>query len=354
MTAALAARRLAALAVAALLAACGTAPKAPASRGGGYYQDDGPPDRVPVDLAKVPDAEPRVEPLHRFANRPYTALGRSYVPMTADAPLRQRGHASWYGRQFHGARTSSGEIYDMFAMTAAHPTMPIPSFARVTSVRTGASVIVRVNDRGPFKHDRIIDLSYAAATRLGIVASGTGEVEVERITFADIAAGRCCSRAPASAGAAPSTAPASEPVRIADAPPATAPSPAVAAPVPPSAVAVPVPPAGATPLPTPGAASVPPTAPAEAPRAPATAADAASRWSIQLGAFGQLANAQALRDAVAEALAQRAPEVGAPRIEQDGPLFRVLLGALPDRAAAVLVAQRIERALGRDTTLVFR
>ena len=112
-----------------------------------------------------------------------------YTPLIGDVPFRQRGMASWYGRQFHGNRTANGEIYDMFGMTAAHPILPLPSYVRVTNVRTGRSVIVRVNDRGPFKHDRVIDLSYAAATKLGIAAAGTGEVEVERITMAQIASG---------------------------------------------------------------------------------------------------------------------------------------------------------------------
>ncbi|MCS7100751.1 MAG: septal ring lytic transglycosylase RlpA family protein [Burkholderiaceae bacterium] len=171
------------LASAVLLAACSTAP-----RRGAFYQDDGPPDRVPVDLAQVPDAQPRVEPFHPYANRPYQALGRWYTPMTEDRPYRARGLASWYGRQFHGARTASGEIYDMFAMTAAHPTLPIPSYARVTHLANGASVVVRVNDRGPFKEGRLIDLSDAAAVRLGLAAAGTGLVEVERLTFDDIRA----------------------------------------------------------------------------------------------------------------------------------------------------------------------
>ena len=127
-----------------------------------------PPLAVPQDLASVPDAVPRLEPLHRFANRPYTVLGRDYVPATALRPYRERGTASWYGRKFHGQKTSTGEVYDMFAMTAAHPTLPLPSYARVTSVANGSSVVVRVNDRGPFLHGRIIDLSYAAAIRLGI------------------------------------------------------------------------------------------------------------------------------------------------------------------------------------------
>jgi len=130
---------------------------------------------------------PRIEPFHAGASRPYAALGRSYTPITDDRPLAQRGLASWYGRQFHGSRTSTGEIYDMFAMTAAHPTMPLPSYAQVTNLRNGASVVVRVNDRGPFREGRVIDLSYAAAARLGIVATGTGEVDLRRITHREIA-----------------------------------------------------------------------------------------------------------------------------------------------------------------------
>lgn len=170
--------------VAAALAACTSAPP----KRGGFYQDDGPPQQVPADLARMPDAQPRIEPFHPYANRPYQALGRWYTPMTEDRPYRARGVASWYGRHFHGARTASGEPYDMFAMTAAHPTLPIPSYARVTHLASGASVIVRVNDRGPFKDGRVIDLSYAAAVKLGIAADGTAEVEVVRLTFDDIRA----------------------------------------------------------------------------------------------------------------------------------------------------------------------
>lgn len=150
-------------------------------RGGGYYQDDGPLETIPVDLAAVPDAVPRHEPLHRFANRPYSVLGRDYVPLQARAPFRQRGVASWYGRKFHGQNTSSGEPYDMFGMTAAHPTLPIPSYARVTRPDTGKSVVVRVNDRGPFLHERVIDLSYTAAWKLGLVDNGSGAVIVEAV-----------------------------------------------------------------------------------------------------------------------------------------------------------------------------
>lgn len=158
-----------------------TPPAPQAQRPGGYYKDDGPGDKVPDNLAAIPDAQPRIEPLNRFANRPYEVFGKRYVPLASVQPFRQRGMASWYGRRFHGQKTSSGEPYDMYAMTAAHATLPIPSYARVTRVATGKSVVVRINDRGPFHAGRIIDLSYAAAHRLGIVQVGSGEVEVEAI-----------------------------------------------------------------------------------------------------------------------------------------------------------------------------
>ena len=172
-------RALALCLAALLLTSCGIFSRAPAS--GKYYADDGPPDKVPEDLARIPDAEPRDEPFNRFANRPYTVFGQTYVPVVNRQPTRERGLASWYGRKFHGQKTASGEPYDMFKMTAAHRTLPIPSFARVTNVKTGQSVVVRVNDRGPFHSDRVIDLSYAAAARIGIVNAGSGLVEVERI-----------------------------------------------------------------------------------------------------------------------------------------------------------------------------
>jgi rare lipoprotein A len=143
--------------------------------------DDGPPERPPADLDRVVDAVPRIEPLHKYANRPYNALGRDYVPMTSLQPFRQRGMASWYGKRYHGQKTSSGEVYDMYAMTAAHPTLPIPSYARVTNVANGSSVVVRINDRGPFRGTRIIDVSYVAAHKLGFIQAGQAQVEVEAI-----------------------------------------------------------------------------------------------------------------------------------------------------------------------------
>ena len=155
-------------------------PPEPQSKGG-YYKDDGPGDKVPPNLAELPDAQPRAEPLHRYANRPYQVFGKDYVPLASVQPYRQRGMASWYGRKFHGQRTASGEIYDMYAMSAAHPTLPIPSYVRVTHLGNGRSIVVRVNDRGPFHSARIIDLSYAAAYKLGYIQAGSAQVEVESI-----------------------------------------------------------------------------------------------------------------------------------------------------------------------------
>lgn len=148
---------------------------------GGYYMDDGPGEHPPANLEAVPDAVVTAEPPSKYSNRPYVVFGKTYTPMAGDAPFVQRGVASWYGKKFHGARTSSGEIYDMYKMTAAHPTLPIPSFARITSVGSGKSVVVRVNDRGPFHSNRVIDVSYTAALKLGLLGKGSHEVEVERL-----------------------------------------------------------------------------------------------------------------------------------------------------------------------------
>jgi rare lipoprotein A len=154
---------------------------------GAYYLDDGPDERIPEGLIDTPDAEPRVEPYAKGPSRPYTIFDQTYVPITDNRPFVQRGMGSWYGKKFHGQRTASGEIYDMYKMTAAHPTLPIPSYARVTHLRSGKQVIVRVNDRGPFHSARIIDLSYTAALKLGYVQNGSAELEVERLLPEEIA-----------------------------------------------------------------------------------------------------------------------------------------------------------------------
>ena len=159
-----------------ILIACDTS-----SKKGGYYKDDGPGRASSRDLSKIPDARPRVESVRAANSRPYTVNGKTYTPRTRVEPFRQQGMASWYGNRFHGKPTASGEKYDMYAMTAAHPILPIPSYARVTSLENGRSVVVRINDRGPFLHGRVVDLSYVAAWKLGFVDKGTARVEVEQI-----------------------------------------------------------------------------------------------------------------------------------------------------------------------------
>lgn len=164
------------LLVALLLSACGSKP----TRGPDPDQDRAP--EAPRDVSQVPDAVPRAEPLSAYGNRsPYTVLGRSYEVLPSARGYRERGIASWYGQKFHGRLTSSREPYDMYQMTAAHKTLPLPSYARVTNLDNGQSVVLRINDRGPFHENRLIDLSYAAAVKLGVYAKGTGLVEVTAI-----------------------------------------------------------------------------------------------------------------------------------------------------------------------------
>ena len=148
---------------------------------GGYYLDDGPGESAPANIDNIPGATLKSEQIYKRANLPYTALGKRYTPMTSYVPYKKQGIASWYGKRFHGKKTSTGEIYDMYAMSAAHTILPLPSYAKVTNLANGRSVIVRVNDRGPFKHDRLIDLSYAAAFQLRLIKAGSGLVEVETI-----------------------------------------------------------------------------------------------------------------------------------------------------------------------------
>jgi len=164
-----------------------TLPPATTNRGG-YYLDDGPADVLPENLLAIPDPEPKIETYSPRANRPYTIFGKTYTPVIDNKPFKQRGLGTWYGKKFHMQKTASGELYDMFKMTAAHPTLPIPSYARVTNIANGAQVIVRINDRGPFHSSRVIDLSYTAALKLGYINSGSAMLEVERLLPEDIAA----------------------------------------------------------------------------------------------------------------------------------------------------------------------
>ena len=326
-------RLAAAVLVSALVAACGSAPtreappasaappKPPGVAKPGYYKDDGPGETVPANLDSIPDAVPRAEPLHRFANRPYTVFGREYVPAAQLRPYRERGIASWYGRKFHGEKTSTGETYDMYAMTAAHPTLPIPSYARVTGVATGRSVVVRVNDRGPFLHDRVIDLSYAAAHRIGIAQKGSGEVIVEAILPGEPVRVASAATSPAaSPGPAPSVAGAS-----------TAPLASVAAP-----------------------AGTPSIAPAPSPPAVSAAADpipvqrTAGGFVVKLGAFASYVNAQNFVEHVQNQTASAQVE---PKVRQGDGLFRVYVGPYADREEARRAAERLKTAFGFTATV---
>ena len=276
-----------------------------------YYKDDGPGETVPADLEQIPDAVPRLEALNRFSNRPYTVLGRDYVPATSLRPYKERGIASWYGRKFHGQKTSNGETYDMYAMTAAHPTLPLPSYVRVTNVATGKSVVVRVNDRGPFLHGRIIDLSYAAAHRIGTAAKGSGEVEVEAII------------------------PGNSPVMLAAAPlpPVGASPPTAAATAPSRGTTTTV--AGTTPL-RPTDAPVP------------VRRETAGGYSVQLGAFQNFTNAQNFMAHVQGQLAAAQVE---PKVRETGGLYRVYVGPYPDRDEARRTADRISGEFGMATAV---
>ena len=259
-------------------------------KGGGYYLDDGPGDNPPANIDAIPDAEPKPEPLHKFANRPYSVLGKTYTPDTRLKPYKETGVASWYGRRYHGQKTSIGEVYDMYGMTAAHPTLALPGYVRVTNLKNSKSVVVRVNDRGPFHSDRLIDLSYTAAYKLGVLAGGSTRVEVEAII-----------------GAKPAEAP-------------------VAAPL---------------------ADKGPVVAVQEAPLPPAEN----NGHYVQLGAFGAQENAESFRGRLKVELAQLADKL---QIHPSDGLFRVRAGPFQTLAEASQVAAEIKNSLNIKTVLTTR
>jgi rare lipoprotein A len=303
---------------------------------------DGPGVNPPANLAQVPDAEPRLEPLRGGGpNKPYEVFGRTYTPLSGDTALSERGLASWYGRKFHGRPTSSGEPYDMYAMTAAHKTMPIPSYARVRNPANGREVIVRINDRGPFHAGRVIDLSYTAALKLGVL-NAVAPVEVERITQEAIRTGawRSGSDARALAAAPPAAA---APIM------ASAPS-AAAVPSPP-AVSAPAVPAGAitTVAITPSAgvtdaiADGSPALDDEVPRAaPRPIAMAAPGFWLQLGAFRERDGALDFQRKVERELDWLAPSLG---VFSDRDLYRLQAGPYRTRADAGGAADRVRADL---------
>ena len=349
--------------VAALLAGCGTtlsrrtpddpaeavaaAPlPAPASS-----ERDGPEAHPPPDLERVPDAEPRVEPIRAGGpNKPYQAFGTAYVPITDDSRYDQRGLASWYGRKFHGRRTASGETYNMYAMTAAHRTLPIPSYARVRNPANGRSAIVRINDRGPFHAARIIDLSYVAALKLGLLQA-TAPVEVRRLTHDDIRAGRW-RETPGDATAAPGPEAAAATTFAVPGPAPTAQpdAPGVAGPLASDRAAVPVPPELVLAPVAAGMADAPPI-PA-APSMPHRAFTAAARgYWVQLGAFRDAGGARDLQAQVGVQLGWLAPLLA---VFDEAALHRLQAGPYPTREQAASALRRIRAALPLTPLLVER
>ena len=277
----------------ALLSACSTPPR-PGPAGPLDTQRDGPPADPPPDLATRPDPEPRVEPIRSGGpNKPYEVLGQRYTPLAADAAVAETGLASWYGRKFHGRPTASGEIYDMYASTAAHRTMPIPSYALVRNPANGREVVVRVNDRGPFHSERIVDLSYAAALKLDLLR-GVAPVEVRRLTHDDIRSGRWRGETA---------------VVVRSDVPEDAPMP-------------------------------PPAAETSAP-APARAAETTAGYWVQIGAFKQRQGAHELREWLARELAWLEPWLA---IFDDRSLYRLQAGPFATRGEAQGTAERIRGA----------
>jgi len=299
----------------------------------GAANRDGPEAVIPPDLQKVPDAAPHVERIRAGGpNKPYDVDGQRYEPMTEDKPLVERGLASWYGKKFHGRPTSSGEVYNMYAMTAAHATMPIPSYARVRNPANGREVIVRINDRGPFHKGRIIDLSYTAALKLDVLR-GVSPVEVERITYEDIRTGAWMrgrkgtdDPPPVYAAAEPVGAPQRE--TTTDLRPAEDTSPAPVLPTVPATAA-------AQPVPAP--AVVPPAA-------------APGFW-VQLGAFAKLDGAEAYREKLVRDLDWLAPLLA---IFKDRGLNRLQAGPYASRADAQAAADRVRRVMAQAAVVVER
>jgi len=288
----------------------------------------------PPNLAQVPDAEPRLEPLRNGGpNKPYEVFGRTYVPLAGDVAFSERGLASWYGRKFHGRPTSSGEPYDMYAMTAAHKTMPIPSYARVRNPANGREVIVRINDRGPFHEGRVIDLSYTAALKLGVL-NAVAPVEVERITQEAIRTGAWRARSDRAFAATPA------PSVVAAAPPAPITPPAVSPPeVPTGAIAT----VALAPPPAASDAADSATLPAaDEPRAPRPIAMAPSGFWLQLGAFRERDGALDFQRKVERELDWLAPSLA---VFTDRDLHRLQAGPYRTRADASGAAERLRAEL---------
>ncbi|KQX29876.1 septal ring lytic transglycosylase RlpA family protein [Variovorax sp. Root434] len=371
-----------AVAIAILLAGCASGPRSGGGVAGGR---DGPGTNIPPDLASVPDAEPRIESIRASGgtSKPYTVLGRGYQPITDDRPFRESGLASWYGRKFHAASTSSGEPYDMYAMTAAHKTLPLPSYVRVRNPANGREVIVRVNDRGPFVDGRVIDLSYTAALKLDLLR-GVAPVEIERITNEDIRTGAWRRDAGTAYAAAPAPVPVSArvpPARVASAQQVRVPAEWVApiaaadSDMPPPASTMPV--APQTPMATanpPGAetesaqwppstpprqaivvndlaplqaAPSPPPLPAGAP-APSTALP--GFW-VQLGAFREREGAESLQNQASRGVPSLASQL---RVFSEAGTHRLQAGPFTSRNAAGEAVTQLRESLRISPMVVER
>ncbi len=271
-------------------------------RPGGFYNDDAPDSTVLVNLDAIADPVPRVEALNERANEPYTVFGREYAPYKALVEYHRQGTISWYGRKFHGQRTWSGEVYDMYAMTGAHPTLPIPSYAKVTNLENRRTVIVRINDRGPFHSGRIMDVSYAAAYRLGFANAGIATVEVAALLAG--APERTTVTAPAARQATTSAA--------RSAPLATEP---------------------------------------QEPALIVTATTEASGVFLQLGAFGSGSNAESFRSKIQPQLADLKLTA---RIALQANLHRVHVGPFQTRAEANHISEKLRESLGIRPVIVVR
>ncbi len=294
---------------------------------------DGPEANPPPDLLQVPDAEPRLEAVRPGGpNKPYAVLGQAYTPLAGDPPLIERGLASWYGRKFHGRPTANGETYNMYAMSAAHKTMPLPSYARVRNPANGREVVLRVNDRGPFHPGRVIDLSYTAALKLGLLG-GVGAVEVERITHEAIRSGSWRAATPVDSAAALAPALRAEPA------PGRSTAPAQA-----GALDDPI----GDLLQRTAAASQPPDVRHAEPLPPETAAPAqaathaARGFWLQLGAFAQRDGALGFQQRVASEAAWLAPLLA---VFNERSLHRLQAGPYASRDQAQAAAQRLRQTL---------
>ncbi|MEC4718754.1 septal ring lytic transglycosylase RlpA family protein [Noviherbaspirillum sp. CPCC 100848] len=333
----------------------------PAGSGrGGYYKDDGPGDSPPEGLLDTPDAEPKVEAYYPRNLRPYVVFGKTYVPISDERPFKQRGIGSWYGKKFHGQKTSSGEPYDMYKMTAAHPTLPIPSYVRVTNVSNGRQVIVRVNDRGPFHSNRIIDLSYTAALKLGYLSSGSSELEVERLLPEEIlrmAAARNnpspqASSIPASQETAGMASPAGSVSAATEARPVLVPDNISTFTLPDAPVAA-ASPAAISPVPaavpsttgTTGSASVSSRTAGTPGSSPGT-----SGYYLQLGAYSQASNAEAVRMRLTQGSIAGVPM----EVVANGNIHRLYGGPFASRSEAAAAAAQLQEGAGVKAMIVQR